>query len=311
DAGADADALGGPDQGLGLRGELPGAGSAGAGGIGPGHLPARLPVLAAGPRPRPARDLPADRRARRLGGGRLAAAGRLPGWARPLPRRGRGAGRGPGPARAGAGGMRAPRRGPAHGGAAVRRRAERVVGGDPLCAHACAGTRERGVDGGGGATGAVGRAEARGADRARRARARLSLARGRGTRRRCRGQPAQAPLAAGSAASRSWLWSRARYRYMAGSTNRVNAVPMVMPEAITMPSEKRAAAPGPLAISSGIIANTRAAVVISTGRRRMPEACSIASRLPIPCICSLLANSTIRMPCLEITPTRVTRPTWV
>ena len=86
---------------------------------------------------------------------------------------------------------------------------------------------------------------------------------------------------------------------------------MVMPEAITMPIEKREAAPGPLAISSGIIANTSAAVVISTGRRRMPVASSIASRLDNPCSCSLLANSTIRMPCLEITPTSVTKPTWV
>ena len=52
-----------------------------------------------------------------------------------------------------------------------------------------------------------------------------------------------------------------------------------MPEAITMPIEKRAAAPGPVAISSGNIANTSAAVVISTGRRRMAAASSIASRL--------------------------------
>ncbi len=87
---------------------------------------------------------------------------------------------------------------------------------------------------------------------------------------------------------------------------------MVMPEAITTPIEKREAAPGPFAISIGIIANTSAAVVINTGRRRMPVAASIASRLLMPCsICSLLANSTIRMPCLEITPTNVTRPTCV
>ena len=86
---------------------------------------------------------------------------------------------------------------------------------------------------------------------------------------------------------------------------------MVMPEAITTPIEKREAAPGPLASSSGNIANTSAAVVISTGRRRMPVASSIASRLLRPCSCNLFANSTIRMPCLAITPTSVTRPTWV
>ena len=47
------------------------------------------------------------------------------------------------------------------------------------------------------------------------------------------------------------------------------------------------------------------------GRNLIPAACSIASRLGVPLRCSSLANSTIRMPCLLISPISVTRPTSV
>ncbi|MNF12828.1 hypothetical protein D3C80_2144610 [compost metagenome] len=65
---------------------------------------------------------------------------------------------------------------------------------------------------------------------------------------------------------------------MHGSTNRVNRVPTDIPVAITVPISKRLTAPAPLAKISGTIPNTIAAVVISTGRRRIAAACSTASR---------------------------------
>ena len=74
----------------------------------------------------------------------------------------------------------------------------------------------------------------------------------------------------------------------------------------------RLAAPAPVAVRSGIKPGTIAAVVIRIGRSRMRAAISIAERLSSPSLsCSSLANSTIRMPCLVISPTRVNRPTWV
>ena len=87
---------------------------------------------------------------------------------------------------------------------------------------------------------------------------------------------------------------------------------MVMPAAITTPMSKRLAAPAPLAISSGTMATTMAAVVIRIGLSLVAAASSIAARRLSPLsACSLLAKSTIRMPCLEISPIRVTSPIWV
>jgi DNA-binding transcriptional LysR family regulator len=83
------------------------------------------------------------------------------------------------------------------------------------------------------------------------------------------------------------------------------------PVKITRPIEKRDAAPAPEAITSGTTPNTIAAVVIRIGRSRMPAASSIASRLVRPFFCSSLATSTIRMPCLLISPISVTSPTCV
>ena len=54
---------------------------------------------------------------------------------------------------------------------------------------------------------------------------------------------------------------------------------MVMPLAIVSPIAKRDTPPAPLAISSGTIAITSAAVVIRIGRRRIEAASSIALRL--------------------------------
>jgi len=71
------------------------------------------------------------------------------------------------------------------------------------------------------------------------------------------------------------------------------------------------AAPAPDANTRGITPSTMAAVVIKIGRRRVAEACSIASRLLFPSRCKSLANCTMRMPCLLMRPISVTRPTSV
>jgi hypothetical protein len=52
-------------------------------------------------------------------------------------------------------------------------------------------------------------------------------------------------------------------------------------------------------------------MVIVTGRSRMLAALSIASRTPRPRSRNWLANSTIRMPFLAMTPTSSTRPIWL
>jgi len=74
----------------------------------------------------------------------------------------------------------------------------------------------------------------------------------------------------------------------------------------------RLAAPAPLAIRSGTMATTMAAVVIRIGRSLTAAASSMAARRLNPLSAwSLLAKSTIRMPCLEIRPIRVTMPICV
>ncbi|CFN67417.1 Uncharacterised protein [Bordetella pertussis] len=47
------------------------------------------------------------------------------------------------------------------------------------------------------------------------------------------------------------------------------------------------------------------------GRRRSTLASTTASCMALPWSRSWLANSTIRMPCLVISPTRVIRPIWL
>ena len=85
-----------------------------------------------------------------------------------------------------------------------------------------------------------------------------------------------------------------------------------MPITTTTPIEYRLAEPAPPANSSGTRPATMAAVVISTGRMRTVAAFSMASmRLRFSCSWIWLANVTIRIPCFEIRPIRVTRPIWV
>ena len=86
---------------------------------------------------------------------------------------------------------------------------------------------------------------------------------------------------------------------------------MPSPPTITQPSAMRASAPAPDASTSGRPPSTVQIIVIITGRSRMVDACSIASRTPMPRSRNWLANSTIRMPFLAMTPTSSTSPIWL
>src|SRR6185312_896268 len=124
------------------------------------------------------------------------------------------------------------------------------------------------------------------------------------------GNDSRSPPPSDSSCSTLWVWPITRYT--AGTTNSVNSVPIDKPVKITKPMSWRPAAPAPPANTSGTTPSTMAMVVIRIGRKRTAAASSIASRLLYPCSrCNWLANSTIRMPCLLIRPTSVTRPTWV
>ena len=96
---------------------------------------------------------------------------------------------------------------------------------------------------------------------------------------------------------------------MDGTTSSVNSVPMLMPLTSTMPMELRAAAPAPVTSVSGKLPAMVATVVISTGRSRSMAASRMACGFVRPRRWSWLANSTMRMPFLEISPTSVIRPT--
>ena len=80
---------------------------------------------------------------------------------------------------------------------------------------------------------------------------------------------------------------------------------------MTRPIEKRALAPAPEAMMSGITPITIAAVVIRIGRSRTRAASTIARLFGAPAARCWLANCTIRMPCLVIRPISVIRPTSV
>ena len=86
---------------------------------------------------------------------------------------------------------------------------------------------------------------------------------------------------------------------------------MIMPLTSMIPMLLRAPAPGPVARTSGKCPTTVAAVVIRIGRRRVLAASTTARILSRPCSCKWFANSTMRIPFLETSPTSVMRPTWL
>ena len=81
-----------------------------------------------------------------------------------------------------------------------------------------------------------------------------------------------------------------------------------MPPTMTQPICWRLSAPAPVASASGTAPSTMAPVVIRMGRRRSAADSVTASMTLLPCWRSWLANSTIRMPCLVISPTSVMSP---
>ena len=91
----------------------------------------------------------------------------------------------------------------------------------------------------------------------------------------------------------------------------VSSVPRLMPPTMTQPICWRLSAPAPVASASGMAPSTMAPVVMRMGRRRSVAASVTASTLLLPASRSWLANSTIRMPCLVIRPTRVMSPIWL
>ena len=88
----------------------------------------------------------------------------------------------------------------------------------------------------------------------------------------------------------------------------MSSVPSDIPPTITQPICCRLSAPAPVAQASGRAPSTMAPVVIRMGRKRRLAASMVASFKGLPSCRSWLENSTIRMPCLVIKPTSVTRP---
>ena len=93
--------------------------------------------------------------------------------------------------------------------------------------------------------------------------------------------------------------------------NRVKSVPTSMPVVIIRPILNRALAPALLPKRRGNTPSTVANVVIKIGRSLSEDASRIASLASPVFSISLLANSTIKMPCLLINPISVNRPMWV
>jgi hypothetical protein len=89
----------------------------------------------------------------------------------------------------------------------------------------------------------------------------------------------------------------------------VNAVPMVMPEAITMPRQKRAAGAGTLGEQQRDHREHQRGG--SHQHRAQADAGGLLDGLALGQALLLQLVGELRMPCLEITPIRVTRPTWV
>jgi|TARA_B100001059_G_C17259952_1_gene298445 hypothetical protein len=90
--------------------------------------------------------------------------------------------------------------------------------------------------------------------------------------------------------------------------NKVKNVPRLIPPTITHPISSLASDPGPLAKASGIAPKIVDIVVISIGRKRKLAALTAAASIVIPFAKHLLANSTIKIPCLVIKPIRAISP---
>src|SRR5262249_46506630 len=83
-----------------------------------------------------------------------------------------------------------------------------------------------------------------------------------------------------------------------------------MPPTTPVPIERRAPAPAPVAIMSGITPSTKASEVITIGRKRSRAAFSAASTALLPSRNPCCANSTIRIAFFAARPISTTRPIW-
>ncbi len=83
-----------------------------------------------------------------------------------------------------------------------------------------------------------------------------------------------------------------------------------MPVATAMPSERRAAAPAPLAITSGRTPRMNVKDVIRIGRKRTCDAWTVASRMSLPAARPSRAISTMRIAFLAESAIKSTRPIW-
>ena len=84
-----------------------------------------------------------------------------------------------------------------------------------------------------------------------------------------------------------------------------------MPPNTAVPSERRLAAPAPVAITSGSVPSRNEIAVISTARKRSLAAASAASYSGVHSSYLFLANSTIRIAVLQAMPKSSTKPTCV
>ena len=83
-----------------------------------------------------------------------------------------------------------------------------------------------------------------------------------------------------------------------------------MPPNTPVPIDWRAAAPAPVAITSGTTPSTNASEVITIGRNRSRAASAAASAAVLPCCMPCIANSAIRIAFFAASPISTTSPIW-
>jgi hypothetical protein len=83
-----------------------------------------------------------------------------------------------------------------------------------------------------------------------------------------------------------------------------------IPKNTLVPTERRLAAPAPLAITNGATPRMKASDVMRMGRKRSRAASIAASWMERPCARSSVANSTMRMAFLAASPITANSPTW-
>jgi hypothetical protein len=95
-----------------------------------------------------------------------------------------------------------------------------------------------------------------------------------------------------------------------GTSSTPSTVADTTPPSTATPIAFCAPAPAPLAIASGKTPSTNASEVITIGRSRIRDASIAASTAVLPCSCSSVANSTIRIAFFAARPIVASSPTW-